>query len=185
LRYYTVFNVLTQVEGLKARAEAMIKPDADEPEIDPIAEAEAIVQGYKGKPEIQHASNRAFYSPTLDYISIPPLKDYKEPEEYYGTLFHEMVHSTGHKDRLDRACCGVAAFGSETYSKEELVAEIGAAFLCAMAGIEQATLSNSAAYVRGWLSKLHDDPKMIVFAAAQAEKAADYLKGKEVNPCQI
>jgi antirestriction protein ArdC len=179
LRYFTVFNALTQVEGLKPRAKTEILDATTdpEPEIDPITEAEAIVHAYKGKPTIQCAPNRAFYSPTLDYISVPPLKDYREPQEYYSTLFHEMIHSTGHKDRLHRECCGVAAFGGETYCKEELAAEIGGAFLCAVAGIEQGTLSNSTSYIKGWLRKLRNDPKMIVFAAAASEKAADYIQG--------
>ena len=100
-------------------------------------------------------------------------------EEYYSTFFHELVHSTGHKRRLGRSGVEeVAAFGSHEYSKEELVAEIGSAMLCGVAGIEQVTLDNSAAYIQSWLKALKNDERMIVSAAGQAQKAADYILGR-------
>lgn len=96
------------------------------------------------------------------------------PEEYYSTLFHEMIHSTGHKDRLART---FGAFGDEKYSKEELIAEMGAAMLCGIAGIENNTIENSASYIKSWLSALKDDTRLIFHASAQAQKAVDYILG--------
>jgi antirestriction protein ArdC len=99
-------------------------------------------------------------------------------EFFYSVLFHELGHSTGHKSRLARKDFCEASFGSETYSKEELVAEMTAAFLCGVNQIELKTIDNSAAYIKSWLKKLKDDPKMVVLAAAQAQKAADYILNK-------
>ncbi|MDJ0953373.1 MAG: ArdC-like ssDNA-binding domain-containing protein [Acidimicrobiia bacterium] len=171
LRYYTVFN-LDQVDGVKA-------PVTNEEVNDhsPIEAAEAIVDGMPNKPEINFGGSRACYVPMLDVINNPELNAFGLPEEFYSTLFHELVHSTGHKDRLDRFenNTQLAAFGSEDYSKEELVAEIGAAFLCGHAGIENQTLDNSVAYINGWREKLTNDPKLIIHAAAKAQKAADFI----------
>ena len=172
LRYYTVFEINKQCEGLQS------KRNEDTFQHDPIAEAEKICQGYADAPPIRFASGKAYYVPKLDYISVPPLCDYEKPQEYYSTLFHEMVHSTGHENRLNRpGVTELAGFGSESYSKEELVAEIGAAMLCGIAGIDNHTIENSAAYIGGWLRKLKEDKRLIVLAAAQAQKAADYILG--------
>ena len=174
LRYYKVFDVKTQVEGLE------LKEEHQEFEHDPIEEAENIVTKYEDKPEIHYKSGRAVYSPTLDYISVPPMKDYPNVNEYYSTLFHEMAHSTGHKSRLDRDNMHkVVAFGSEDYSKEELVAELSAAMLCGVAGIDNSTLPQSASYLQSWLNKLKDDKRLLVSAAAKAQKASDYILGVE------
>ncbi|MCK9268045.1 MAG: zincin-like metallopeptidase domain-containing protein [Alkaliphilus sp.] len=173
LRYYNVFEISTQCEGLTSR-----RKDTEEYNHDPIEAAEAITAGYANSPEIKFAPGRAYYRPSDDFISVPELKDYKKPEEYYSTLFHEMIHSTGNKTRLDRkGITEIAAFGSETYSKEELVAEIGAAMLCGKAQIENATIENSAAYIKSWMRKLKEDSRLIVTAASQAQKAADYIQG--------
>ncbi|OPA80243.1 hypothetical protein BVG16_05745 [Paenibacillus selenitireducens] len=111
-------------------------------------------------------------------MSVPTLRDYEKPEEYYSTLFHEYIHSTGHDKRLKRSgITEVAAFGSDTYSKEEFVAEIGAAMLCSVAGIDNSTFNNSVAYIGGWLRKLKSDNKMIVQAAGQAQKGVDFILG--------
>jgi antirestriction protein ArdC len=97
-------------------------------------------------------------------------------EEYYSTLFHELTHSTGHATRLNRpTLTDLCPFGSTNYSREELVAEMGAAYLCSLTGIVNATIDNSAAYIQGWLRRLRSDPKVLVQAAAQAQKAVDYL----------
>ena len=99
-------------------------------------------------------------------------------EEYYSTLFHELTHSTGHPSRIGRE--GIEklnTFGSESYSKEELIAEMGAAMLAGVAGIERKTLANSAAYLKSWIDVLKSDTRMVVFAASQAQKAADYIQG--------
>lgn len=175
LRYYKVFNVIKQAEGLHSKRETEIF------EHDPIESAQQIVDGYADSPHIRYQSGRAVYFPKLDRVSVPPLKDYREAEEYYSVLFHELIHSTGHKSRLVRK--GIiqsgVSFGDEIYSKEELVAEIGAAMLCGMAGIENATIENSASYIQSWLRALKEDSKLIVHAAAQAQKAADYISVSE------
>lgn len=147
---------------------------------DPIAEAEALASAYlAGGPTFSHGGDRAFYSPSADAIRLPKMGTFDSAEAYYSTLFHEMIHSTGHKSRLARD--GVTEghyFGSADYSKEELVAEMGAAFLCAATGIDpDATLANSAAYIGNWLKVLKNDPKMIVQAASKAQRAADYARG--------
>ena len=103
-------------------------------------------------PEIQHAGSKAFYSPITDRITLPPRELFASAEEYYATALHETVHSTGHQKRLAReGICEVAPFGSAVYSKEELCAEMGAAYLCAEAGIAATVIENQAAYVAGWL----------------------------------
>lgn len=170
LRYYKVFH-LSDVEGIESR---ITEPE----EKNPIDEAEKIIEAYTDKPPIKHESTtKAFYSPPLDYINVPPITSFPETEEYYCTVFHEMAHSTGHKKRLDRFQGSEnAMFGSETYSKEELVAEFTASMLCGVAGIEQKTLENSASYIKSWLGVLMDDKKILVQAAAQAQKAADYIQ---------
>ena len=171
LRYYRVFNI-KDCEGIES------KRKVETFDHDPIERAEEIKEGYRDCPPITFAPGSAFYRPADDAISIPELQEFDQVEEFYSTLFHEMIHSTGHKKRLGRhGILNVAAFGSHEYSKEELVAEIGAAMLCGLAGIEQETLDNSAAYVQGWLKKLEGDSKFIVSAASQAQKAADYITG--------
>src|SRR4030095_16427188 len=128
--------------------------------------------------------DRAFYSPSGDFVGMPSAEQFRTGEDYYSVLFHELTHSTGHESRLNRK--GVSgsdgewsAFGSQSYSKEELVAEMGAAFLCGQAGIAERTLDNSAAYVAAWLQRLKDDRRLVVHAAAQAQKAADYVLGRQ------
>ena len=173
LRYYTVFEINTQVEGLKSK-----RKESETHNHSPIESAEQIKEAYQNCPLISYAPGKAFYMPSTDSISVPEINDYNNPEEFYSTMFHEMVHSTGHKSRLNRSgITAIAAFGSETYSKEELVAEIGSAMLCTVAGIDQTTFENSASYVSSWLRALKGDPKMVVFAASQAQKAADHIRG--------
>lgn len=172
LRYYTVFEINKQCERLQSKRTDEVYDH------DPIEEAEKIIEGYLDRPPIRFESGRAFYVPSQDYISIPPLCDYEKPEEYYSTMFHEQIHSTGHLSRLNRpGIVETAAFGSENYSKEELVAEIGAAMLCAVAGIDNSTIENSAAYLNGWLRVLKNDKRLMIQAAAQAQRAADYVLG--------
>jgi antirestriction protein ArdC len=167
LRYYHVFNV-AQCDGLNE------VPTEIAPDVKPAAE---IVANYPSPaPEIRHGMARAFYSPVNDSIGIPNMERFDQPADYFMTLFHELIHSTGAKSRLNRpAFQDPTRFGSEPYSKEELVAEMGAAFLSAHAGIEARTLDNTAAYIESWLKALSDDKRLIVLAAAQAEKAADFM----------
>ena len=177
LRYYNVFEINTQVEGLKSK----VAP-TEAFEHSPIEEAERIVANFRDCPRISHAPGRAYYVPALDYISLPAMTDFPEIAEYYSTLFHEISHSTGHSKRLcrDGVATNSGGFGSEPYSKEELVAELGAAMLCALAGIEF-NVANTAAYIGNWLQRLKDDRRLIVFAAAQAAKAADYVTGADIK----
>ncbi len=130
-------------------------------------------------PRIAHdGGDRAFYQPSTDSVHMPAVHSFEGAEEYHSTLFHELSHSTGHESRLNRHGMetGIAAFGSAVYSKEELAAEFGAAFLCAHAGI-QGTLDNSAAYIAGWAKALKADSRLVVTAASQGQKAADYILG--------
>lgn len=174
LRYYNVFHI-SQVEGIEP-----LPSDLPEIDLEPIAEAEIIKENYKTREglEIREIiTNEAYYSPIGDYIKIPERKQYTAIEEFYSTLFHEMVHSTGHQSRLNRLESGASArFGDESYSKEELVAEIGSAMILNQLGIETAkTFTNSAAYISGWLEVLKNDNKFIVSASSKAEKAVEYI----------
>jgi antirestriction protein ArdC len=173
LRYYTAFNA-EQCEGLK------VPPIEDARPIEPIAEAERIAAGMPNPPRINHGGDKAYYSPIADHVQMPPRETFEKAPEYYSTLFHELTHSTGHPSRIGRNIgTAAAAFGSEPYSREELVAEMGAAFLCGEAGIVSETLANSAAYIGGWLRALRNDKRLVVMAAAQAQKAADYVLGRQ------
>ncbi len=158
LRYYLVWNV-EQCEGLDL-------PALEHQQVDVIARAEAIVAAMPHSPKINFdGGDKAYYRPDNDSIHLPGRNSFDSAGEYYSTLFHELSHSTGHESRLNRqTLTEVVPFGSETYSKEELVAEFGAAFLCAHSGIEN-TVNNSAAYIGGWLKKLRSDPKLAVLAA--------------------
>ena len=117
---------------------------------------------------------------------MPVRERFEREEEYYSTLFHELVHATGHETRLNRATLTEkAGFGSTPYCKEELIAEMGAAFLCGQAEIVERTIDNSAAYLQGWLEQLRSDKTLIVQAAAQAQKAADFILGKPVEESHV
>jgi antirestriction protein ArdC len=174
LRYFQVFNA-DQADGLPERFSA----GADQGDgFDPVAEAEAILTGYAAAPSVHHGGSQAFYRPGTDSIHMPDREAFESGDAYYSTLFHEMTHSTGHTSRLARPTLLEShAFGDESYSKEELVAEMGAAMLSGMAGIHQATIPASAAYVASWLRVLKGDPKMVVQAAGQAQRAADHILG--------
>ena len=170
LRYYNVFN-LDQTEGI-------IAPDPEETTTDhqPLPLPEDVFQNMPLRPELKFGGNRAYYSPTLDYVQLPHLSSFEGPEEYYNTLFHEITHATGHQSRLARkSILEPSYFGSHEYSKEELVAEMGAAFLSGYCGTENRTLENSAAYIQGWLKALKNDKTLLVQAASMAQKAADFI----------
>jgi len=170
LRYYSVFHI-DDCEGVKSK----IKPLEA---VQPIPMAESIIKNYTDCPPLSYLKpGQAFYRPSDDIINIPPIERYPVVEEYYSTLFHEAAHSTGHKKRLDRKDSTFSFYGSEDYSKEELIAEFTASMLCSVCKIEQKTLQNSAAYIKSWLKVLKDDKKMLVQAASAAQKAADYIRG--------
>jgi antirestriction protein ArdC len=178
LRYYHVFN-LDQIENLdETKLPADAKPDTDDQLLDfvPIQRCEHIVEHMPDRPEIKHSEQRrAFYQPAGDYVHMPNREHFEAEEPYYSTMFHELAHSTGHKSRLDRPKFALASFGSCDYSKEELVAEFTAAMLCGIAGIENSIIDNASAYIKSWSRKLKEEPKWLVQAAAQAQKASDFI----------
>lgn len=140
--------------------------------------AKAIVANMPQCPVIKHGLRKAFYTPHDDIISLPVEKDFESSTAYYATLFHELIHSTGHPSRLNRSSLTEKeGYGSDPYCKEELIAEIGAAFLCGHVGILDRTIDNTAAYIQGWLKKLQADNTLVVKAAAQAEKAVNFILG--------
>lgn len=178
LRYYKVWNI-NQCEGLEHKL-----PGIKNREVTPIQACEEVIQKYTNKPKITLDSCAA-YNVKDDVIKMPLMKDFLSEEHYYSTLFHEMVHSTGHKDRLDRCILvDLKPFGTEEdYSKEELVAEIGASFLIGYTGIDSSKLfTNSVAYIKSWSKKLKEDHSFIFQASSMAQKAYDHiLKIEEVK----
>ncbi|MFZ0435620.1 MAG: zincin-like metallopeptidase domain-containing protein [Chthoniobacterales bacterium] len=174
IRWSNAFN-LDQTEGIEAPAQT-----ATQEVIQPLDKAAKIVAEAKICP-IYHTGFAAVYSPGEDVIRMPAQKTFRSPESYYQTLFHEMTHSTGHASRLDRE--GVTLpikFGSERYSKEELIAELGASFLSNEAGIlNQVQFDNSAAYLGSWIEKFQNDPRMIFTASSQAQRSTDFILGIE------
>ena len=142
--------------------------------------AEQIVTEYKTKPDINWTDDtQAYYVPFSDHINMPKREFFHSPEGLYSTLFHELTHSTGHKDRLKRHDDGLVVHGSKgSYSREELVAEIGSAFLCEEAGIGDSVIENQKAYIQNWSETLKNDPKMIVEASGKAQKAVDYMRNR-------
>jgi len=173
-RYYTVFNA-EQCDGLSPQP---AQPPVDSPQIDPIEACEQVVSGWPAKPAINHGGDVASYNKMLDVVAMPDRTCFDTGEEYYSTLFHELVHSTGHPGRLNRSSLtDFERFGDEIYSREELVAEMGAAFLSGYCGIENRTINNSAAYLASWLKALKEDSRMVLVAASQAQKAADLILG--------
>lgn len=178
LRYYNVFN-LSQIEGIAAPDVVPFTPT----EFNPIEAAESIVKGYEGCPVIEHGGQQAYYRPSSDTVRMPEASRFATNEEYYSTLFHELAHSTGHRSRLDRGFeDSPRPFGSADYGKEELIAEMAAAFLGGQAGIKPAVIENQAAYIGGWLKQLKSDKKLVIAAAGSAQKAADWIKGERTPP---
>jgi antirestriction protein ArdC len=126
------------------------------------------------RADIRHGGDGAYYALEPDYVQMPCFETFAEPQAYYATLAHEMTHWTRHPMRLDRDL-GRRRFGDEGYAREELVAELGAAFLCADLGLELKPREDHAAYIASWLQVLKDDRRFIVSAAAHAQRAADHL----------
>ncbi|MDE2125264.1 MAG: DUF1738 domain-containing protein [Armatimonadetes bacterium] len=171
LRYYNVFNV-EQCEGIVSPPSGEFQPKPNER----IEACEMVVQHMPQRPTIRRDPRQASYSPVTDAVGIPDLPQFETAEDYYATLFHELVHSTGHKSRLARQTLGTPTpFGSPDYSQEELVAEFGAAFLCGHTGILPTTVNNQAAYINGWLAVLQKDKRLLPIAASQAQRAADCI----------
>lgn len=205
LRYYNVWHVESQCEGItpkKRRSDPGTVTTSIEIVDDPgtcvtqtdaewaaIEEADAAVQAYLSRSGVklteEPGSDRAFYAPYNDSVTVPCRAQFKTRDEFYSTLFHELIHSTGHKSRLDRfSGPDDHSFGSDEYSKEELVAEIGSACLNSIFEIETpASFKNSAAYIQSWVRKFQEDRKLIVSAASKAEKAVNYfLTGEPTSP---
>ena len=175
LKYSTVFH-LSQTEGIQSKLEQ--EQDID---TDPIAEAEAIIAGYINRSGITvnhvSGSDSAYYQPSTDTATLPVIKQFNNPEAYYGVAFHEYSHSTGHKYRLNRITDN-AAFGSENYSKEELVAEISSCMIMNIAGLEiPETFENSCSYIARWSKRVKEDRKLIVQASSKAQLSADMILG--------
>lgn len=177
LRYYNVFHI-SQVDGVEPLKDNL------NTEIEPIEEADRIIKNYVDREQLvfnECKSNKAYYAPLIDTVVVPLKEQYSNISEYYSTTFHELVHSSGSKNRLNRLeTSNLASFGSETYSKEELVAEIGSASILNYLGIEtKGTFQNSASYIESWLQVLRNDNKFIVSASSKAEKAVNYILGIE------
>jgi antirestriction protein ArdC len=195
LKYYNVFSV-EDVEGIEPKHQpdpiVITIPrwhyETEDVEIDESLynpAAESIIADYIKRAgtltlDRDGTSNEAYYQPALDHVVTPNITQFSDHAEFYSTLFHELGHSTGHSSRLNRFTgkAANAAFGSQEYSKEELVAEIGAAALVNHVGLETShSLRNSAAYVQNWLQVLKDDKRFIVSAAGKAEKAVNLILG--------
>jgi len=171
LRLYTVFNA-AQLDGVAIPEMTVLAH-----RFTPIDRCAHLVDTMPQRPTILHGHQRACYTPATDTLHLPSPGCFQSPEAYYATVFHELVHATGHPSRLNRATLtDLCLFGDPTYAKEELVAEMGASYLCGVCGIANVTLANSAAYLQSWVAALHHDATLLVQAAAQAQKAADYLQ---------
>ena len=178
LRYFNVFHI-SQVDGVEPLPKDALN------DIEPIEKTESILHDYWNRENItvEHVKgNDAYYSPSRDLIRLPLFEQFTDANEYYSTAFHESVHSTMKENRCNRTedrKGRLVAFGSNEYSKEELVAEIGSANLMNIIGIEtKKSFRNSTAYIQNWLSVLKNDVKFIVSASGRAEKAADYILNK-------
>lgn len=176
LKAYSVFNV-EQIEGLPSAYTALAEPTLDSQRR--IAHAEAFFAALGA--EIRHGGNSAYYAVGADYVQSPPFESFIDPERYYATLAHECTHWTRHPTRLDRDF-GRLKWGDAGYAREELVAELGAAFLCADLGLELTPREDHAAYLGHWLHVLKGDKRFIFSAAAHAQRAADFLHG--LQPAQ-
>lgn len=176
LKAYTVFNV-DQVEGLPADFYAIAAPQLEPTQR--IDRAEAFFANLKA--DIRHGGNQAYYMVGEDRVRMPPFESFADPEAYYATLAHECTHWTRHPSRLDRDF-GRKRWGDEGYAREELVAELGAAFLCADLGLELEPREDHAAYLASWLKVLQHDKRFIFTAAAHAQRAADFLAGMQPPP---
>ena len=177
MKPYSVFNV-EQIDGLPAHYYAKNTP----PTLD-TAQRHARLDAFFAatKADIRHGGNRAFYTIGEDYIQMPPFETFHSPENYYATLAHEETHWTRHPSRLDRDL-GRKKWGDAGYAMEELVAEIGSAFLCAELGITPEIREDHAAYIASWLKVLEEDKRAIFTAASHAQKAADFLLSLQPSP---
>ena len=170
---WTVFNI-DQVEGI----DFVLPGNVEQSENEIITTCQDVVSNYPAPaPQINHGGSQAYYMPSADLVQMPSIKSFVNAQAYHSTLFHELIHSTGHEVRLNRFSeeDKASRFGDENYSKEELVAEMGASFLNAFTGIKEVVFENSVAYLQGWIKKLSNDKTMILYASTKAFKAASFI----------
>jgi antirestriction protein ArdC len=182
MRIYKVFNI-EQTEGVKLEPRLQKKVerlDGSAATFNPIAKAESIWDGFKGRPRLEHGGSAAYYVPSTDTIHLPHRITFQDAPSYYATLLHEAAHSTAHESRLNRGIDTNHA--SKSYAYEELTAELTSAFLLAKAGLDpELQADQQAAYIKFWSAKLKDDPKLLATSAARAQKAADFILGTKAE----
>lgn len=172
LRYFTLFNV-EQVEGCTIESGRPVETTCR------IDEAESVLSMMPNPPKLVRHHSSAFYRPDLDAVAMPDIQKFRSAESYYATLYHELGHATGHPTRLNRrGVAEVTVFGSSDYSREELVAELASAFVCAEIGLDNSLIDAAASYIDGWMKALSNDPRAVVHASSQARHAADYIFGR-------
>jgi antirestriction protein ArdC len=169
LRYYYVFNV----EQTTLKVEDYVEKRA---EVSPIVVCEKVVEGFVNKPVVKFGGNSAFYNPVEDYIQLPTRESFNSSEEFYATQFHELAHSTGHESRLKRELSTRA--NPDGYSKEEVIAELTASFLCGFCQIEDKVIRNSTAYIKHFIEQLRQDNKFIFKVMKEAQKSFKYIVGE-------
>lgn len=172
-RYYRVYDVVSNTENLQSNFH---EEDIIMDENANIADAISVANSYIERENMVYktGSNRAYYDPNSDAIVVPNYGQFEDKHTFFSTLFHELVHSTGSKSRLNRDLSG--KFGSDSYSKEELVAELGSAMICARLGIDNDDLyENHSAYVQTWIKQFKNDPRLLSYAGSKAQKAADFI----------
>lgn len=182
LRYYQVFDVENDAEGVERKYPVKDLPDVCAFDVD--ERAEKVLSAYYEREKLDvkrdDLSDRAFYAPLMDFIRIPAKRQFKDLTAYYNTVFHETVHSTGHSSRLDRPLGGKK--GSKSYAQEELVAEIGSCALLTIFGLGSTDEDEqSASYIESWSRKLRDDPSLFVVASGRAQKAVDYILNRKTT----
>jgi antirestriction protein ArdC len=179
LQYYKVYNV-AQCRNVPKNLIPVV--DASVEPIDPIMECEAILTAIADMPLIRFQGKQAYYNAEKDEIVLPKMKDFKSSPAYYSTLYHELIHASGAEKRLHRkTLTDMVPFGTPSYALEELIAEMGSAFLCRFSGILPAEISNTVAYLDNWLEVLKGDKRFIIAASGQAQKAVDFLLNRQDN----
>jgi antirestriction protein ArdC len=179
LQYYKVYNV-AQCRNVPKNLIPVV--DASVEPIDPIMECEAILTAIADMPLIRFQGKQAYYNAEKDEIVLPKMKDFKSSPAYYSTLYHELIHASGAEKRLHRkTLTDMVPFGTPSYALEELIAEMGSAFLCRFSGILPAEISNTVAYLDNWLEVLKGDKRFIIAASGQAQKAVDFLLNRVDN----
>lgn len=173
-KIWRVFNI-AQCDGIEPIRKPQSVEEKTQNEI--IKDAEGVYDNYTNKPTLKHGGNQAYYRPATHHVQMPEMDSFLSSDDYYHVLFHELIHSTGHEDCLNRKTLVESqGFGSKNYSKEELVAEIGAEFLSSIIGLTpKSDEKNAQAYINGWIKELTDKPKMILQASQQSTKAVEYI----------